>query len=142
MTAQREAIAYHEAGHAVISMKLGYKCLYVTIIPHGDRMGHVCCEDPLLVDREDQIKDAMKVIIAAGLSEGEHLKHVNRGDAEDRLRARKLALMASNDDSERAEALLSEVVSEARQSVEHHWSEIKALAQQLLINQRVNFLGA
>ena len=42
----REAIAYHEAGHAVISMKLGYKCLYVTIIPDGSRLGHVCCEDP------------------------------------------------------------------------------------------------
>jgi ATP-dependent Zn protease len=32
MTAARAAVAYHEAGHAVISMKLGYKCLYVTII--------------------------------------------------------------------------------------------------------------
>ena len=40
----REAVAYHEAGHAVISMKLGYPCLYVTIIPDGDRLGHVCCE--------------------------------------------------------------------------------------------------
>ncbi len=44
MTDPREAIAYHEAGHAVISMKLGYKCLYVTIIPDDDRLGHVCCE--------------------------------------------------------------------------------------------------
>ena len=43
MTAAREAIAYHEAGHAVISMKLGYRCLYVTIIPDGDRLGRVCC---------------------------------------------------------------------------------------------------
>ena len=25
----REAIAYHEAGHAVISMKLGYRCVLV-----------------------------------------------------------------------------------------------------------------
>ena len=40
VTAAREAIAYHEAGHAVISMKLGYKCLYVTIVPDGDRLDY------------------------------------------------------------------------------------------------------
>ncbi len=122
-------------------MKLGYKCLYVTIIPDGDRLGHVCCEDPLLVGREGKIKDALKVLIAAGLSEGRHLKHTNWGDAEDRFTARKLALLASHEDGERAEALLSEMVGEARQLVEHQWSEIKALAQQLLTNGKVNFLG-
>ena len=41
VTAARAAVAYHEAGHAVISMKLGYRCLYVTIIPDGDSLGHV-----------------------------------------------------------------------------------------------------
>jgi ATP-dependent Zn protease len=44
----KEKHAYHEAGHAVVSMKLGYKCLYITIIPDGSRLGHVCCEDPSL----------------------------------------------------------------------------------------------
>ena len=141
MTAQREAIAYHEAGHAVISMKLGYKCLYVTIIPDGGRLGHVCCEDPLIVGREGKIKDAIKVLIAAGLSEGKHLKHADWGDAEDRLTARKLAFLASNEDSERAEALISEMVGETRQLVEQQWSEIKALAQQLLMHGKVNFWG-
>jgi Peptidase family M41 len=70
---QREAIAYHEAGHAVISMKLGYRCLYVTIIPDGDRLGHVCCEDPLVVGHDDKIKHALKVLIAASLAESKHI---------------------------------------------------------------------
>ena len=65
----REAIAYHEAGHAVISMKLGYRCLYVTIIPDGDRLGHVCCEDHLAGGHDDKIKHALKVLIAASLAE-------------------------------------------------------------------------
>ena len=59
MTDPRKAIAYHEAGHAVISMKLGYKCLYVTIIPDGSRLGHVCCEDPLIAGHDDKIKHAL-----------------------------------------------------------------------------------
>ena len=66
MTDPREAIAYHEAGHAVISMKLGHKCLYITIIPDGDRLGHVCCENPLMGDHDEKIKHALKV--------GEHLR--------------------------------------------------------------------
>ena len=36
-----DAVAYHEAGHAVISMRLGYRCLYVTIVPDGVFRGKV-----------------------------------------------------------------------------------------------------
>ncbi len=78
VTDPREAIAYHEAAHAAISMKLDYKCLSVTITPDGDRLGHVCCEDPLTIDREGNIEDAMKILMAAGLSEGKHLKHARQ----------------------------------------------------------------
>ena len=73
MTAASEAIAYHEAGHAVISMKLGYRCLYVTIVPDGDRLGHVCCEDPMVVGRDDEIRHALKVLIAASLAESKRV---------------------------------------------------------------------
>jgi len=38
--------AYHEAGHAVISMKLGYKCLYVTVVPDGDRRAAPVAKTP------------------------------------------------------------------------------------------------
>jgi hypothetical protein len=142
VTDQREAIAYHEAGHAVISMKLGYKCLYVTIIPDGDRQGHVCCEDPMIVGGNSKIEDAIKVLMAAALSEGKHLGRATWGDAEDRLTARKLALLACNQDTEQAEALINEIIAKARQMVEHHWSEIEAVAQQLLMHGKVNFLGS
>ena len=73
MTDTREAIAYHEAGHAVISMKLGYTCLYVTIIPDGSRLGHACCEDPLIGGHDDKIKHALKVLLGARLAEGKHV---------------------------------------------------------------------
>ena len=95
-TDPREAIAYHEAGHAVISMKLGYRCLYVTIVPDGTRLGHVCCEDRLISGHDDGIEHALKVLIAARLAEGTHTGSRNRwGDADDRVKATNLALLAT-----------------------------------------------
>ena len=97
-----EAIAYHEAGHAVISMKLGYRCLYVTIIPDGDRLGHVCCDDPLVVGHDDKIKHALKVLIAANPADSKHIESQSRGDADDRVKAMNLALLATDRNAERA----------------------------------------
>jgi Peptidase family M41 len=109
----REAVAYHEAGHAVVSMKLGYKCLYVTIIPDGDRLGHVCCEDPMIVGHDNKVQDALKVLIAARLSEGKHVGSSAWGDADDRVKATNLALLATDRDTEHAEALINTMIGEA-----------------------------
>jgi len=136
----RETIAYHEAGHAVISTKLGYKCLYVTIIPDGTRLGHVCCEDPLITGRNNKIEDALKVLVAASLSEAAHLGRTTWGDADDRTKAKKLALLATEQDTQRAEALISRLLGETRRLVEQHWPEIDKLAQRLLVMGKVNFL--
>jgi hypothetical protein len=38
----------------------------------GDRLGHVCCEDPLIGGHDDKIKHALKVLIAASLAESKH----------------------------------------------------------------------
>lgn len=140
MIDQREAIAYHEAGHAVASMKLGYKCRYVTIIPDGCRLGHVCCEDPLMGGHDDKIKHALRVLLGARLAEGRHLGSPTWGDADDRVKATNLALLATDRDTERAETLINEMIQETRKLVEQHWPEIEALPQRLLVEQRVNFL--
>jgi hypothetical protein len=136
----REAIAYHEAGHAVISMRLGYRCLYVTITPDGSRLGHACCEDPLIGGHDHNIEHALKVLLAASLAEGRHVGSRTWGDADDRVKATNLALMATDHDTQRAETLINEMIHETRKLVEQHWPEIDALAQRLLVNQRVNFL--
>jgi Peptidase family M41 len=136
----REAVAYHEAGHAVISMKLGYRCLYVTIIPDGDRLGHVCCEDPLVVGLDDKVEHALKILIAASLAESKHIASRTWGDADDHVNAINLALLATDRDTERAEALINDVIGETRKLVERHWSDIEKLAEQLIVGGRVNFL--
>jgi hypothetical protein len=138
--AAREAIAYHEAAHAVISMKLGYKCLYVTITPDGGRLGHVCCEDPLIGGHHDKIKHALKVLIAAGLAEGRHIGSETWGDADDRAKATNLALLATHRNTDHAEVLINQMIGETRELVEQHWPDIERLARRLLVTGRINFL--
>jgi hypothetical protein len=142
VTAARAAVAYHEAGHAVISMKLGYRCLYVTIIPDGDRLGHVCCEDPLVGGHDDKIKHALKVLIAASLAESKQSGSRTWGDADDRMKATNLALLATDRDTERANALINEMIDDAGTLVEQHWPAVEALAERLLIKGRVDFLDS
>ena len=138
VTAAREAIAYHEAGHAIVSMRLGYRCLYVTIMPDGDRLGHACCEDPLVGGNDDKIKHALQVLIAASLAESKHIGSRTWGDADDRMKVMNLALQATDRDTEQAEALINEMIGEASDLVERHWPDI--VAERLLIKGRVNFL--
>ena len=83
----------------MISTKLGYRCLYVTIIPDGDRLGHACCQDPLIEGNDDKIEHALKVLIAAGLAEGRHFGSPTWGDADDRVKAKNLALFATDRDN-------------------------------------------
>ena len=134
MIDQREAVAYHEAGHAVVSMKLGYRCLYVTITPDGSRLGHACCEDPLIGGHDHNIEHALKVLIAASVAEGRHVGSRTWGDADDRVKATNLALSATDRDAERAEVLINEMIGEARKLVEQHWPDIEALAHGRKLN--------
>ena len=56
------------------------------------------------------------------------------------MKATNLALLATDRDTERAEALINEMIGEARKLVEQHWPDIETLAQRLLVEGRVNFL--
>ena len=91
--------AYHEAGHEgwlgdLVDAMLPNRRLYVTIIPDGDRLGHVCCEDPLAGGHDDKIKHALKVLIAASVAESKHIGSRTWGDA-DRAALEKTAVARS-----------------------------------------------
>jgi hypothetical protein len=103
-------------------------------------LGHVCCEDPLVRGHDDKIKHALKVLIAASLAESKHIGFQSWGDADDRVKAMNFALLATDRDTEHAEALINEIIGETRKLVEQHWPDIEALAERLLIQGRVNFL--
>jgi hypothetical protein len=78
--------------------------------------------------------------IAAGLSESKHLGCPTWGDADDRVKAKNLALLAADHNTGRAETLINAMIVETHTLVEQHWPDIAALAQRLLIKGRVNFL--
>ena len=56
------------------------------------------------------------------------------------MKATNLALLATDHDTERAAALINEMIGEARKLVEQHSPDIEALAEQLLVEGRINFL--
>jgi len=88
----------------------------------------------------DNIKHALMVLIAAGLAESKHVGSRTWGDADDRVKATNLALLATDGDNEQAEGLLNEAIGGARKLVEQHWPDVGKLAEQLLVEGRVNFL--
>jgi hypothetical protein len=80
------------------------------------------------------------VLIAASLAESKQSGSRTWGDADDRMKATNLALLATDRDTERANALINEMIDDAGTLVEQHWPAIEALAERLLIKGRVNFL--
>ena len=94
MTAAREAISYYEAGHAIVSMRLGYRCLYVTIMPEGDRLGTRLLRGPSGWRKRRQDQTCLQVLIAASIAENKHIGSRTWGDADDRVKVTNLALLA------------------------------------------------
>ena len=132
-----EAIAYHEAGHAVVSMKLGYSCRYVTIVPKGKIQGHASCEDPMKGEHEKKVEHALKLKMAGRIAEGKHTGLAVWSDSCDRVDAVNLANEATDRDGPRTEQLVMRMLGETRDLVDKHWAEIDALAQRLLVEKTV-----
>jgi len=127
---EKEALAYHEAGHAIVAMKLGYRCHWVAIEPEP----RTCCDEP--------VEHALQILIAARVSERKHTKapEIWR-DQDDKQKAVNLALWATNGDTEKAGDLLNEMLAEACASVDQHWGAIEQLAQDLLIKKKITFVA-
>lgn len=66
--------AYHEAGHAIVAMKLGYACRHVSIVicnEYGDREG-ACCQNPMKLQhgtRQQRYEDRVAILLAADIAE-------------------------------------------------------------------------
>ena len=71
----------------------------------------------------EKIKHALQVLIAASFAEGKHLGSPTWGDAEDRVKAKNLALLADDRDTKRAEALINEMINVNVLAVEARASE-------------------
>jgi len=126
-----EALAYHEAGHAVIHVLLGGTLQRVSLV-RDDRPG---------VPKEaaagpGSVEDRIAVLLAGEVAEslsGQHVTGVAEGT--DRERARRLAASATSAPEALLEAERQRVVALLR--TPQHWQRVVAVAQALLAQQRL-----
>lgn len=93
--ADRERIAYHEAGHAimqVVSKQDGYRLQKVTIIPRGRSLGstHLSPERDILNLSTEQITARLRCLMAGRVAEEMGVGQVTSGAASDIIESTKL----------------------------------------------------
>ncbi len=92
---EREIVAYHEMGHALVGLALGTDAIHkVSIIPRGvGALGYTIqrpTEDRFLMTR-DELEDKIKIVLAGRAAEKLVYDHWSTGAADDLVRATDLA---------------------------------------------------
>lgn len=92
---EKQIVSYHEAGHALIGIKLGInKVQKISIIPHGQALGFVINlpeEDKFLSTKSD-LEDELKMILAGRVAEEVKFGYYSTGASNDLQKATKIAL--------------------------------------------------
>jgi hypothetical protein len=127
MAHERKARAYHEAGHAVVALALGYRCYSVAI----DEGGNAVCDEPA--------EHALALLIASFIAEAKCTGETDIWrDEDDRVRAADLALWIARGDIDTASALLSTVTERTKARIEEHWSQVETIANALAETGRLS----
>ena len=150
-----EEAAYHEAGHAIVAMQLGYACASVSIVvtnETGDREGALCDDprDERLAhhgSRQQRYEDRVTILVASEIAQQKisprgSWKANIRGDQADILDAviEHIGRDASEDATHRERRLvLAKVRPIAERVVVQQWHKIDRLAQELLAKSKVTF---
>lgn len=115
-----KALAYHQAGRAVVALALGYRCYSVNI----EDGGKAICDEPA--------EHALALLIASFIAEAKRTGKADIWrDEDDRVRAADLALWITSGDLDTASTLLSTVTEKTKARIEEHWSQIEAIANAL-----------
>ena len=123
----RKVLAYHQAGHAVVALALGYRC-YSLAIEDG---GKAVCDEPA--------EHALALLIASFIAEAKRTGETDIWrDEDDRVRAADLALWITRGDLDTASALLSTVTAQTTARIEEHWSQIETIANALAEKGRLS----
>ena len=123
----RKAVAYHEAGHAVVALALGYRCYSVAI----EDAGRAVCDEPA--------EHALALMIASFIAEAKCMGEADIWrDEADRVRAADLALWIARGDMNTASSLLSTVTAQAKARIEEHWAEIETIANALVEKRKLS----
>lgn len=92
---EKQIVSYHEAGHALVGMKLGVnKIQKISIIPHGQALGFVISlpeEDRYLYTKED-LENKLKGLLAGRVAEEVKFGHYSTGASDDLKKATRIAV--------------------------------------------------
>lgn len=137
-----DAVAFHEAAHAVVAFVLGIELKSATIVPAADRARKVRHRSPLRgikieIDGSDHARawaqPAIMICLAGPIAHGRRRpqsrrESYGRGDVET---AFDLAVQVCGS-GEIATAILQSLLLETVTLVERHWKDIEAIAAALL----------
>jgi hypothetical protein len=133
---QRQATAYHEAGHVVVAYRLGAEVEHVTIVPDHFSRGHfthgdLFCARGLGSDRAN-LERAMKICLAGPLAQKRFRprSYCRRNGRQDYDCASGLARYLAGSAGEREFLRYQE--RRTKVVVDHFWSDIDRIAQALL----------
>lgn len=92
---EKQIVSYHEAGHAIIGMKLGVNRIQkISIVPHGQALGFVINlpdEDKYLHTKED-LENKLKMLLAGRIAEEVKFGCYSTGASDDLKKATKIAV--------------------------------------------------
>ena len=128
-----EAVAYHEAGHAVVALALGRPVHFVSILP--DRINLGLCEFQKGVFRpsEDWLEREILISLGGIAAEARHTgEYAWDGAARDEQYVRRLAILRAGE--RQAERLQRRLLAKAENllSKEGHWQAVELIAAELL----------
>src|SRR5262249_27010882 len=126
--------AYHEAGHAVVSLALGRPVDRVTIRARADRLGLCTFGKAVFRPSEDWVEREMLIALAGAAAEAIHTGEYAWAEAEKDLDfARGLALERSGNERQ-AERLVKRMLAKAEHllSKNGNWRAVERMAAELL----------
>jgi Peptidase family M41 len=124
----RKALAYHEAGHAVVGYVLGLDLERVTIVPDDSTLGHCRYRDWEIHAVAEDLDAHLLLTLAGAVAEEIAVGAPSRGA--DERRAMRLARMRGDSEAEACERL-AWARWQVRRFAEGHWPVFKALAAAL-----------
>ena len=155
----RQFVAYHEAGHALMRMVAGGRVEKVSILPRGGALGMTVAVDDIerLLVTQDEVREQLLVLMGGRAAEQVMFNTVTGGAADDMERASHLAREAIHrygfdalgpyipkhdsmlrDIELRAAAWVKQAYEVAVQTVSNHRAQVSALATDLLERDEVD----
>jgi ATP-dependent Zn protease len=128
-----EAVAYHEAGHAVAALVLGRSVQHVSVLPDRERLGQCAFRKGVFRPSEDWLEREILISLAGIAAEARHsVEYDWEGASRDLQYVRRLARERAGE--RRAARLERRLLAKAEHLLaqEGHWRAVELIVAELL----------